>query len=149
MTSYRHALPQLNGGTFLTDGGLETTLIFQDGLELPCFAAFPLLEYENGRDRLKAYYRDYLNTATAHHTGFILESCTWRSSRDWGKQLGYDEADLHRINQLAIELLSEIRNEYPDSDSPLVISGCIGPRDDGYRHTAVMTVDDAQAYHAP
>ena len=36
---YRGRLPQLDGGLFLTDGGLETTLIFHEGFELPMFAA--------------------------------------------------------------------------------------------------------------
>jgi hypothetical protein len=40
MAHYRNALPQSAGGLFLTDGGIETTLIFHEGLELPDFAAF-------------------------------------------------------------------------------------------------------------
>jgi hypothetical protein len=43
MPLFRSALPQLSGRPFLTDGGLETTLVFLEGLSLPCFAAFPLL----------------------------------------------------------------------------------------------------------
>jgi len=43
MPDHRHHLPQLDAEVFLTDGGLETTLIFDDGIELPDFAAFPLL----------------------------------------------------------------------------------------------------------
>jgi hypothetical protein len=49
---YRNRLPQLSGGLFLTDGGIETTLIFHDGLELPYFAAFHLLRGRNGREAL-------------------------------------------------------------------------------------------------
>ena len=47
MTTYRDNLPQLTGTPMLTDGGLETTLIFQQGLDLPCFAAFHLLVGEH------------------------------------------------------------------------------------------------------
>ena len=53
---YRGRLPQIAGGLFLTDGGLETTLIFHDGFELPMFAAFTLIESERGRAALRAYY---------------------------------------------------------------------------------------------
>jgi len=53
-------LPQLDGGLFLSDGGLETTLIFLEGVALPHFAAFVLLRNDSGRDRLRAYYRPYL-----------------------------------------------------------------------------------------
>jgi hypothetical protein len=36
---YRDQLPQLGGGLFMTDGGIETTLIFHGGFDLPEFAA--------------------------------------------------------------------------------------------------------------
>ena len=44
-------LPQLHDRLFLTDSGLETTLIFRDHLDLPAFAAFVLLESSVGRRR--------------------------------------------------------------------------------------------------
>ena len=50
------ALPQLAGGLFLSDGGLETTLIYLEGVELPQFAAFVLLQDAAGRARLRRYY---------------------------------------------------------------------------------------------
>ncbi|MEO1132317.1 MAG: homocysteine S-methyltransferase, partial [Cyanobacteria bacterium J06639_1] len=40
MARYRHQLPQLSDRLFLTDGGIETTLIFREGFDLPEFAAF-------------------------------------------------------------------------------------------------------------
>ena len=48
MARYRDALPQLSGGLFATDGGIETTLTFLEGLELPDFAAFDLLRRPGG-----------------------------------------------------------------------------------------------------
>ena len=56
---YRHRLPQLEDRLFLTDGGLETTLVFHDGMDLPCFASFPLLDSEAGLKRLRDYYAQY------------------------------------------------------------------------------------------
>ena len=56
MALYRHALPQLGGEIFLTDGGLETTLVFLEGVNLPCFVAFPLVNDPAGRERLKRYF---------------------------------------------------------------------------------------------
>lgn len=44
MAKYRDALPQLGGDWFLTEGGIETTLVFDKGLDLPEFSSFPLLE---------------------------------------------------------------------------------------------------------
>ena len=96
MGLYRAALPQLAGDLFLTDGGIETTLIFQDGLDLPYFAAFDLLQRENGREALRRYYRGHAAIAAEHGVGFILESATWRASADWGEKLGYSRPGVGR-----------------------------------------------------
>jgi S-methylmethionine-dependent homocysteine/selenocysteine methylase len=149
MPQYRNNLPQLySGGPFLTDGGLETTLIYREGLELPHFAAFTLLQDDNGREALQRYYRMYASIATSHKAGFILESPTWRANRDWGAKLGYDSKSLANVNRMAIELLAGIRQEYENTQSPMVISGCIGPRGDGYNPSSLMSVDEAEQYHS-
>ena len=109
MSTYRHHLPQLDGGLFLTDGGLETTLVFHDGLELPHFAAFDLLRMAEGTGRLRAYYQRYLDIAAASGTGFVLESAGWRASSDWGQKLGYSRQALAQVNVDSIELMSELR----------------------------------------
>ena len=135
---YRGRLPQLAGGLFLTDGGLETTLIFHDGFELPMFAAFTLIESERGRAALRAYYDRYVSMAVRHGTGFILESPTWRANPDWGAKLGYDRDGSPRANRAAIDMMREIRAAQATSKTPLVISGRIGPRGDGYDPGALM-----------
>ena len=96
---YRHALPQRSGALFLTDGGIETTLIFQDGLDLPYFAAFHLLRDARGREALVRYYERYIAIAKADGMGFILESPTWRASADWGAKLGYSADDIVAANR--------------------------------------------------
>lgn len=88
MARYRSALPQLEGNFFLTDGGIETTLIFHEGLELPDFAAFHLLQDAGGTAALQNYFRSYAAIAKQFGVGFILESATWRASADWGTKLG-------------------------------------------------------------
>ena len=143
----RTPLPQLTGTAMLTDSGLETTLIFQDGLDLPCFAAYPLLETSQGRDVLRRYYRRHLAIVADHGAGFVLEAPTWRASRDWGAQLGHAPEDLGRLNRDAIALLGDLRGERHGA-GPVVISGNIGPRGDGYVADTAMTEDEAQAYHA-
>ena len=104
MAKYRNSLPQLSDKLFLTDGGLETTLIFHDGLDLPYFAAFDLLKTVEGTLHIQNYYRKYADIALANETGFLLESPTWRANADWGKQMGYSETALHVMNQLAIDV---------------------------------------------
>jgi S-methylmethionine-dependent homocysteine/selenocysteine methylase len=148
MTLYRKALPQLGDRLFLTDGGIETVLIFHDGFDLPHFAAFDLLRTNAGRDALKTYYERYLRIAVDQGTGFILESPTWRASTDWGDRLGYSQQALATVNREAIELMHGLRWRHQTSASPIVVSGCIGPRGDGYVAGELMMADAAQAYHS-
>jgi S-methylmethionine-dependent homocysteine/selenocysteine methylase len=147
MTLYRKALPQLGDRLFLTDGGIETVLIFHDGFDLPHFAAFDLLRTDAGREGLKTYYERYLRIAVDQGTGFILESPTWRASTDWGDRLGYSRQALAAVNREAIELMHGLRWRHQTSASPIVVSGCIGPRGDGYVAGELMTPDAAEAYH--
>ena len=146
MARYRSNLPQLGGDLFLTDGGIETTLIFHEGLDLPEFAAFYLLRDESGTAALRKYFRTYAAIAARFDVGLILESATWRASADWGAKLGYSASALAEANRAAIRLLEEIRDEMPQSQ-PAVISGCIGPRGDGYIPSHAMTAREAEAYH--
>ncbi len=148
MPKYRHNLPQLSEKVFLTDGGTETTLIFHEGLELPYFAAFHLLKTPEGTAALQKYFRTYADLAKKHAVGCILESATWRASSDWGERLGYSPDSLIEANRSAIDLLQEIRNEHESDASPMVISGCIGPRGDGYNPEDFMSPEEAEAYHA-
>jgi S-methylmethionine-dependent homocysteine/selenocysteine methylase len=148
MAKYRNALPQLSGDLFITDGGAETTLIFHEGVDLPEFAAFTLLKDSTGQSLLDNYFRRYIQIARDNRTGFILESITWRASRDWGRKLGYDDSQLAEFNRQAITMLETLREEYEDEDTPMVISGCIGPRDDGYNPSAFMSATEAQDYHS-
>lgn len=140
-------LPQLQGKPFLTDGGLETTLIFHDGIDLPCFASIALFGREGGREALDRYFETYLAIARARQIGFVLESATWRASRDWAAPLGLSEAELLEFNRLAIRQLHRLRSRHETPEMSIVISGCIGPRGDGYDPGVVMTVDEARDYH--
>lgn len=147
MSRYRHALPQLGGDLFLTDGGLETTLVFHEGLDLPHFAAFDLLKDEAGSRRLLDYYGRYARIARDRGVGLVLEGATWRANADWGARLGYDARALARANRRAIDLLLEVRHRWESAGTPIVASGNLGPRGDGYIPEARMTPDESQAYH--
>ena len=147
MNKYRNSLPQLGTGLYLTDGGIETTLIFHEGLELPDFAAFHLLQTKNGENALRKYFRAYAEIAKRFGLGLILESATWRASRDWGTRLGYTPEALADINRKAIQMLVELRKEFENEQTKVVISGCFGPRGDGYVPGNIMTVQEAETYH--
>jgi homocysteine S-methyltransferase len=147
MARFRKALPQLGGDFFLTDGGLETTLIFLEGLELPDFAAFDLLSRKEGEAALRKYFRTYAGLAQRFGTGLILESATWRASADWGAKLGYGAKEMADVNRRAIGLLEEIRDEFRGNADKVVISGCVGPRGDGYNPDHRMSEKEAESYH--
>jgi homocysteine S-methyltransferase len=140
-------LPQLDGDLFLTDGGIETTLIFHQGLDLPLFAAFVLLKDEEGTEALRRYYEPYLELARERGLGFVLESPTWRASPRWGTEIGYNAQELDAFNRRAIALMEELRDAQ-EGDAPIVISGCIGPQDDGYSPETKLSADEARDYHS-
>ncbi|MDA0162567.1 homocysteine S-methyltransferase family protein [Solirubrobacter ginsenosidimutans] len=142
--SYRDHLPQLDGQAFLTDGGIETVLIFHEGFELPAFAAFDLLKDDYGTAALRRYYAPFVELAASRGLGFIAESPTWRASSRWGQQLGYSASELALANRRAIALMEELRSIHP----LVVISGCVGPSDDGYDPAQLLSADEAEAYHA-
>jgi homocysteine S-methyltransferase len=139
-------LPQLTGDSvYLTDGGLETTLVFLDGMLLPDFAAFPLLGSDDGKSHLDRYYRPYLELAERIGAGFVLDTATWRANPDWGARLGCDAATLAEVNRLAVEYAAGLAW---NRSVPTVLNGVVGPRGDGYVVGQTMTADEAASYHS-
>ncbi|MGD8710747.1 MAG: homocysteine S-methyltransferase family protein, partial [Ectothiorhodospiraceae bacterium] len=147
-SNHSNRLPQLGGGIFLTDAGIETTLIFHRGLDLPHFAAVNLLRDETDTAELEEYFRGHAAIALDNGTGFIFEAATWRASPDWGTRLGYSPGQLDELNRRAIRMLRDLRTELQTPHSPMVVSGCIGPRGDGYDPRTTMTAEEAESYHA-
>ena len=131
----------------LTDGGLETDLIFNRGIDLDHFAAFPLVEDAKYKEALNNYYKEYLEIAKKFNAGFILESPTWRANLDWGFRLGYSRDDLTRVNQKAVQQLIDLRTAYAESVPSVLISGQIGPKGDGYLADTSMNFIEAMEYH--
>ena len=148
MAKYRQSLPQGLGDLFLTDGGIETTLIFHYGLDLPLFSAFHLFASRDGEEALERYFCTYAGLARKHGLGLILETATWRASSSWGEQLGYSVDHLVDINRRSVSMLEKVRAEYEAPQTPIVISGCLGPRGDGYIPGERMTTQQAEQYHA-
>lgn len=139
------AVPELGGTTCVTDGGMETTLLFHRGIELPCFATFPLLAAPEGSDELRRYFQPYVEVAGERGLTAVFDTPTWRANADWGARLGYDADGLAEANRKAVSLLEDVRAAAP---GPVVISGCLGPRDDAYRPSALMSADEAERYHS-
>jgi S-methylmethionine-dependent homocysteine/selenocysteine methylase len=139
-------IPQAGAGTWITDGGMETVLVFHRGLELPSFASFPLLDSEAGTAELRAYFEPFAELARDRDVGLVLDTPTWRASADWGTKLGYDADGLVSVNRKAVRLLEQVRADHPDVQ--LTICGCIGPQSDAYRPARLMRTDEAAQYHS-
>ncbi|HEY7620170.1 MAG TPA: homocysteine S-methyltransferase family protein [Solirubrobacteraceae bacterium] len=147
--SYRTRLPHLHSDQpFVADGGLETTLIFHRGIDLPCFAAFDLLKDDAGRDELRAYFEPYVAIARERGVGLVLDTATWRANPDWARELGYSLEELDEVNRRAVALAEEIRAAGEDARTPIVINGVVGPRGDGYDPGELMSARRAEEYHA-
>lgn len=138
-------IPALAGGPYVTDGGLETDLLFNRGFELPDFAAFPLLADARGRAALTDYYGTYAAVARHAGAGLVLAAPTWRANPDWAARLGYDDRALDRINQDAIAFLRSLEDDH--ADLAVVVSGVVGPRGDGYVAGERPDVQEAARYH--
>lgn len=145
---YRNNLPQMNSEMFLADGGLETTLVFHEGRELPLFAAFVLLEDEDGTAALRRYYETYAGLASERGTGFVLDTPTWRAGPRWAADPGYPVERIVELNRIGVELVEEVRESHETGETPIVISGAIGPQDDGYNPSEIMSAEQAREYHS-
>ena len=134
----------------LTDAGLETVLVFDEGIELPHFASFPLVDSDEGRAALRRYYKPFLELARDREVPLVLAAPTWRANSDWGRLLGYETDELAVVNRRAVELVESARDDVldaPDRGS-VVVEACIGPRSDAYQPTLLMDADEAERYHA-
>lgn len=140
-------LPQLDR-LFLTDAGLETDILFNRGIDLPHFASVTLLKTEAGRQALVDYFCGFLELAKRMGSGLILESATWRASRDWAEPLGLSETELDGLNRAAVQMLVQLRKTYQSVVPHIVVSGCIGPRGDGYDPGRIMGIEEAEVYHS-
>ena len=148
MSNYRNNLPQLSGGLFLTDAGIETDLIFNHGIEIREFAAHTLLPDSHGREAIANYFRGFLSLANKYDTGFVLDSQTWKAHMHWAGDLAANEQELHEANKDSIEFIAELRNEFSGNSKPIVLNGVIGPRGDAYAPEAKVAANEAEEYHA-
>lgn len=140
-------LPQLHAPLTITDGGLETTLVYLHGIDLPDFAAFPLLETDAGRAALAAYYEPYLDLGRRLGVGVIVDTPTWRANLDWAARLGYDPSRLAAANRDAVGFVGELARNGSGGSLDHVIDGVVGPRGDGYVVGDTMSASEAAAYH--
>ncbi len=148
MSVARESLLQRVGNKlWLTDGGLETTMVFHESLDLPYFSSFPLLDHPEGRNSLTRYFDQALETAKALGLGFVLDTTTWRASAGWGAVMNLTPDAVQRANHEAVAFSKSLCRDRPDQD--ILLNGIVGPHGDAYAPDSVLTADEAMAYHAP
>ena len=138
----RPDLPQLASLPFITDGGLETTLVFHNGIDLPLFAAFPLLLTQEGRDALSRYFEPYFEVAARYRVGFVLDTPTWRANPDWARRLGYTAEELATINRDAVQFIRDLSSRHAEVPE-VVLNGVVGPRADMVSAITMTYADEA------
>jgi len=148
MSRYRHDLPQMDGGLFLADGGIETDLIFNKGVPIPEFAAHTLLGDADGRTQLAAYFRPFLALARDSGAGFILNTQTWKAHPRWATALGAAEQELRQANRDSVAFIAALREEFAANAGPIVLDAIVGPTSDAYAPETLGTADEAKRYHA-
>lgn len=134
---------------FISDGGLETYLIFEKGYDLPCFSAAVLLESEQGRRDLAAYFTRFIEIAKATGRGFILDAPTWRAGTAWAGPLGQTLKQVMETNARAVAFVSDLRAQHETDECPILINGLIGPAGDAYAPDTQIAAHDAFLIHAP
>ena len=134
---------------FLSDGGLETYLIFEKGFELPCFSAAVLLDTEQGREELTNYFTRFVEIAKSTGRGFILDAPTWRAGTAWAGPLGQTLKQVIDTNARAVAFVSNLRTELETENCPILVNGLIGPAGDAYAPDTQITAREALLIHAP
>lgn len=132
---------------WLTDAGLETAMIFHEGLDLPYFASFVLLDTNTGRAALTRYFENYARLARQAGTGLVLDTPTWRAGTVWGELMGLDEAQVRDINRASVAFCAAFRKDWEDAGLPILLNGVIGPSGDGYAIDRALSGDEAFARH--
>ncbi|MEO1020034.1 MAG: homocysteine S-methyltransferase family protein, partial [Pseudomonadota bacterium] len=134
---------------FLSDGGLETFLIFDKGYDLPCFSAAVLLDTDEGRTDLRAYFERFIEIAKASGRGFILDAPTWRAGTAWAGPLGQTLKQVIETNHRAVSFVANLREQHETDDCPILINGLVGPSGDAYAPDTEISQQEAMLIHAP
>ena len=98
--------PRLDSKFYLTEGGIETEVLYKRGFELPEFAMFPLLDNADANEYIHGMYCRCFDVAEAYGTGLVITGHDYRASPDWAKKLGYSLEGLAEMQHRSIEFLT-------------------------------------------
>ena len=148
MGRFKGDLPQMDGGVYLTDCGIETYIMYKKGFALPNFSLFHLLNDEDAAREIQAYLQRLLAVAERNDVGMILCGPLYRASRDWGELLGYTPERLADVNHRCIEMFEALARDSELARRRIVFSGVVGPRGDAYKLNRTITAQEAEDYHS-
>jgi S-methylmethionine-dependent homocysteine/selenocysteine methylase len=132
---------------WIADAGLETVMIFLEGIDLPYFASFSLLESDAGRAALVRYFDHFAELARSAGTGLVLDTATWRANMGWAAAMGMDARAIRDANLRAVAFALGCRDRHQADSLPILINGVVGPAGDGYRSDTALTAQEAEDLH--
>ena len=121
-------LPQLTAPLTVTDGGLETTLVFH-ARDRPA----RLRRLPAARHRARAAPRSPPTTsptstsAVRLGTRFVVDTPTWRANLDWGARLGYDADPARRRQPARRRVRPRARHQRARRSAEHVVNGVRRP----------------------
>lgn len=133
---------------WIADAGLETVMIFLEGIDLPSFASFVLLDSPSGKAALTRYFDKFIDLAQSGATGLVLDTATWRANMGWAAAMGLDAAAIRSANLRAAAFAQACRDRSETGTLPILVNGVVGPGGDGYRVDTAQSEAEAQALHS-
>lgn len=136
------------GYPILTDGGIETRVMFETGVPLPDHVGVAALVGEAAGGRvLRRIYAGYVEAAGLSNLPVIIGTPTFRASLGFVRLAGLGGAGaVRRLNRDAVKMHHEIRTR--SGHSPVFVAGVIGPSGDAYLPEESMPSQQAYVYHA-
>lgn len=140
--------PRLDDRIYITEGGIETEILYKWGFELPEFSMYPLLDNADAMKTIHAMFDRVFAAAAAHDAGIVLAGLDYRASPDWAEKIGYSRDQLDAFIHRNIAFLKGRREAHADRVRDVYIAATCGPRGDAYGTGGTITEDEAEAYHA-
>lgn len=133
-------------GPVLTDGGIETRIMFGSGIEMePDIQVAGLLGDPQGRAALAGIYGGYIAAAAENHLPVVIGTPTFRASPNFVRRAGLEPAEVTVLNRRAVEF--HLENRRQSRYGPVYIAGVIGPSGDAYLPEQALSVTEGARYH--
>lgn len=137
-----------SGAPVLTDGGIETRIMFDTGISMdPDVQVAALTADPEGREALRGIYAGYVDAAKQFDLPVIVGSPTFRASPAFIARAGMAPESIESLNADAVNLLKQVRRE--SGYEAVFIAGVIGPSGDAYLPEQALSKSDATEYHQP